>query len=67
MKPILRVEQATARYGRVRVLDEVSFEVPESSITALLGPNGAGKSTLMRSILGLERARAESWPARRAS
>lgn len=33
---------------------DVSFEVPESKITALLGPSGSGKSTLLRLVAGLE-------------
>ena len=32
------------------LLDDVSFRVPEGSITALVGANGAGKTTLMRLI-----------------
>ena len=39
-----RVEK---RYGRVRALDGVTFDVGPS-VTGLLGPNGAGKTTLMR-------------------
>ena len=32
--------------GRVRALDDVSFDVPRASLFGLLGPNGAGKTTL---------------------
>ena len=34
------------------LLDDVSFTVPEGSITALVGANGAGKTTLLRIITG---------------
>ncbi|MCA5892427.1 ATP-binding cassette domain-containing protein [Isoptericola sp. NEAU-Y5] len=34
------------------LLDDVSFRVPEGSITALVGPNGAGKTTLLRLLSG---------------
>ena len=37
----------------VRALDDISFAVRESSITALVGPDGAGKSTLLRIAAGL--------------
>jgi ABC-2 type transport system ATP-binding protein len=33
---------------------DVSFALPEGSITALVGPNGAGKSTLIRACIGFE-------------
>lgn len=38
----------TKRYGAVRALDRVSFEVNRGEIVGFLGPNGAGKSTTMR-------------------
>ncbi|MEO8292902.1 MAG: ABC transporter ATP-binding protein [Actinomycetota bacterium] len=37
------------RYGHVRALDGVSFDL-EPSVTGLLGPNGAGKTTVMRMV-----------------
>ncbi len=40
-------------YGGGDVLRDVSFAVPEGSITCVVGPNGAGKSTVMRVISGL--------------
>lgn len=45
----------TKSYGPKRALDEVTFAVPEGSVTGFVGPNGAGKSTLMRVAMGLER------------
>jgi len=35
------------------VLEGVSFDVPDGSVTAVVGPNGSGKSTLLRLIAGL--------------
>lgn len=35
------------------ILDNISFEIPDKSITAILGPNGAGKSVLLKTINGL--------------
>lgn len=35
-----------AYQGQNRVLHNVSFEIPEKTITALVGPSGAGKSTI---------------------
>jgi ABC-2 type transport system ATP-binding protein len=38
----------TKRFGSVRALDKVSFEVRKGEVVGFLGPNGAGKSTTMR-------------------
>ena len=40
-------------FGELRVLDGLSIEFPESSVTAVLGPSGCGKTTLLNIIAGL--------------
>jgi sulfate transport system ATP-binding protein len=42
------------RFGATKVVDGVSFEVPQGELVALLGPSGGGKSTVLRIIAGLE-------------
>lgn len=49
---MLQVANITKKYGKVVANNNVSFTVPDSSITVLLGPNGAGKSTVIKSIVG---------------
>ncbi|MGY1834765.1 ABC transporter ATP-binding protein [Blastococcus sp. SYSU DS0510] len=43
---MIALENATKRYGRQAVVDDVSLELGGDGVTALIGPNGAGKSTL---------------------
>ncbi len=52
----IRVEDVTKRYGKVEVLDRVSFAVSDGEFAVLLGPSGCGKTTLLRCIAGLEQA-----------
>jgi len=39
-------------HGKVKAVDDISFEVPQGSRFGYLGPNGAGKTTTIRCILG---------------
>jgi branched-chain amino acid transport system ATP-binding protein len=50
---MLEVSKITAGYGGNRILNEVSFVVPERGIVALLGGNGTGKSTMLKVVAGL--------------
>ena len=52
---MLEVIHYTKHYGSVVACHDISFQVPDGSVTVLLGPNGAGKSTLMKGIMGLLR------------
>jgi branched-chain amino acid transport system ATP-binding protein len=49
----LRVEELSAGYGAVRVLDRISLSVNDGETVTLLGANGNGKSTLMNCIMGI--------------
>jgi ABC-2 type transport system ATP-binding protein len=51
---MINVEHLIFEYPNLRALDEVSFHIPQGSITALVGPNGAGKTTLLRCMAALE-------------
>jgi Cu-processing system ATP-binding protein len=41
------------KFGKVKVLDNVSLDVRPAKSYALIGPNGSGKTTLIKSLLGL--------------
>lgn len=50
---ILEVSNITKQFLNKKVLNNLSFSVPEHSIFAFVGQNGAGKTTTMKLILGL--------------
>jgi sodium transport system ATP-binding protein len=52
---MLTVRDLRKRFGDVRAVDGVSFDVPDGAITGLLGANGAGKSTTLGMMAGLLR------------
>ena len=52
---MLEVIRYTKRYGRTIACSNISFRLPDGSVTVLLGPNGAGKSTLMKGVIGFLR------------
>jgi len=45
---VIEVDRLTKRYGNLKAVDEVSFQVEKGEILGFLGPNGAGKTTTMR-------------------
>lgn len=51
--PILQVDGLRASIAGQQVVEDVSFEVAATGITALLGRNGVGKTSTLRGILGL--------------
>lgn len=55
MANILEVREIHTFIGQFHILEGVSFDVTQGSVTVLLGRNGAGKTTTLRSIMGLWR------------
>jgi len=51
--PVIIVENLTARYDDVTILENVSFEVYRGERFMILGGSGCGKSTLLKHMIGL--------------
>ncbi len=56
---MIELDGVTKKYGRMKVIRDLSFKVEKGEVVALLGPNGAGKTTLLKCILGLVRYRGQ--------
>jgi len=58
-KTLITLKGITKEYERggevLRVLDDLTLDVPEGSFEALMGPSGSGKTTLLNLIAGLDR------------
>ena len=53
MPSAIEVRGLSKRFGAVRAVDDLSFEVAQGRVTGFLGPNGSGKTTTLRMLLGL--------------
>ena len=51
----IRLERVSKAFGTLRVLDDVTLQVPRGRATVVLGRSGTGKSVMLRHIVGLLR------------
>ncbi len=49
---MIEIQNLTKEYGRIKAVDDISFNVGKGEILGFLGPNGAGKSTTMNILTG---------------
>ncbi len=50
---MITAERIAKKFGRLKVLNDISFQFDKGACIALLGPNGCGKTTLIKIILGM--------------
>ena len=50
---VIRVENLTAGYGDVAIIEDINFEVQAGEVLIILGGSGCGKSTLLKHMIGL--------------
>ncbi|MEM6902239.1 MAG: ATP-binding cassette domain-containing protein, partial [Pseudomonadota bacterium] len=49
---LLEAKNISLRFGGVKALTDISFDVKQHEIRAIIGPNGAGKSSMLNVING---------------
>lgn len=52
MAKVLEFIDVCAGYGRIRVLNNLSFSVEQGEVFGVIGPNGSGKTTMLNALLG---------------
>jgi len=50
---MIQINQLTKTFGQLKVLNDLTLEIPDGQATGIVGPNGAGKTTFIKTLLGL--------------
>lgn len=57
---MIKLKNLTKYFGQLKVLENISCDIPDGDFLAVIGPSGCGKSTLLRLLLRLEEPTAGS-------
>ena len=57
---MLKVENLSVSYGKIKAIDKINLEVNSGEIVVLIGANGAGKTTTLKAISGLVKCEVDS-------
>jgi phospholipid/cholesterol/gamma-HCH transport system ATP-binding protein len=57
---MIKLKNLTKYFGELKVLENITYDIPEGDFLAVIGPSGCGKSTLLRLLLRLEEPTAGS-------
>ena len=54
MSTILKVNALSKWFGKIKAIEDLSFEVKKGQVLGLLGPNGSGKTTTLAIVMGIK-------------
>ncbi|MDI9470909.1 MAG: ABC transporter ATP-binding protein [Bacillota bacterium] len=59
----IKVENLRYSFPRAKrpIIHDISFEVPDGSVSSVIGANGVGKSTLLKTMIGIYKGEGEVW------
>jgi ABC-type nitrate/sulfonate/bicarbonate transport system ATPase subunit len=55
MRPILQFDEVSLSFGKLDVLDKLSFQIWPGELVSVLGPSGCGKTSMLNIIAGFQR------------
>jgi phospholipid/cholesterol/gamma-HCH transport system ATP-binding protein len=51
---MIKLNKLSKQFNGLKVIDDISFDIPDGDFLAVIGPSGCGKSTLLKLLLRIE-------------